>query len=329
MNSATRPKGAAWGARLSFAALLLVASELIVWQAPLQYDLMDWLALIAMYLALAAIALDLVARLRAADAPSLLLVAGVYGLANGTLIGHVATRDLPVSLIVRPLGAQPLAFLAALGGFWLLLSGRGGPRPPRLLAAAIGGLAWGVWVRWAPGASDGVIPPVSAVTALVAAALGLAACLLIAFLAPRVPVKRREGWLLGPVEWIVSGAVLLAALIWGVARGDIGGIGASVVVTLIAYMLGALIATRGLRADRCALDAVTPPRAPHVAGWVAVSALFLIAGGVGYALPGSGDRSAQGDLLIGLLTAFGILWLPVVSALVGMRAFVQLAREQG
>ena len=322
MNSATRPKGAAWGARLTFAALLLVASELIVWQAPLQYDLMDWLGLIAVYLALAAIALDLVARLRAADAPSLLLVAGVYGLANGTLIGHVATRDLPVSLIVRPLGAQPLAFLAALGALWLLLSGRA----PHLLAAAIGGLAWGVWVRWAPGASDGAIPLVSAVTALVAAALGLAACLLIAFLAPRAPVERREDWLLGPVEWIASGAVLLAALIWGVARGDIG---ASVVVTLIAYMLGALIATRGLRADRCALDAVTPPRAPHVAGWVAVSALFLIAGGVGYALPGSGDRSAQGDLLIGLLTAFGILWLPVVSALVGMRAFVQLAREQG
>ena len=322
MNSATRPKGAAWGARLTFAALLLVASELIVWQAPLQYDLMDWLALIAVYLALAAIALDLVARLRAADAPSLLLVAGVYGLANGTLIGHVATRDLPVSLIVRPLGAQPLAFLAALGALWLLLSGRA----PHLLAAAIGGVAWGGWGRWAPGASDGAIPLGSAVTALVAAALGLAACLLIAFLAPRAPVERRDDWLLGPVEWIASGAVLLAALIWGVARGDIG---ASVVVTLIAYMLGALIATRGLRADRCALDAVTPPRAPHVAGWVAASALFLIAGGVGYALPGSGNRSAQGDLLIGLLTAFGILWLPVVSALVGMRAFVQLAREQG
>ncbi|MEL7674765.1 MAG: hypothetical protein AAGU78_13570, partial [Chloroflexota bacterium] len=115
MNSATRPKGAAWGARLSFAALLLVASELIVWQRPAEYGPLDWLALIAVYLALAAIALDLVARLRAADAPSLLLVAGVYGLANGTLIGHVATRDLPVSLIVRPLGAQPLAFLAALG----------------------------------------------------------------------------------------------------------------------------------------------------------------------------------------------------------------------
>ena len=320
--------GARWGARLGFAALLLTFSELVVWQAPGGYGPLAWLGLAALYLAFSAIALDLIARLGASDAPSLLLVAGAYGLANGTLISQVATRDLPLSLLARPLGAQTLAFLGALAAFRLLLSGQGA-RLPHVLAAAIGGLAWGVWVRWAPGASDGVIPPVSAVTALVAAALGLAACLLIAFLAPRVPVKRREGWLLGPVEWIVSGAVLLAALIWGVARGDIGGIGASVVVTLIAYMLGALIATRGLRAGRCALDAVTPPRAPHVAGWVAVSALFLIAGGVGYALPGSGDRSAQGDLLIGLLTAFGILWLPVVSALVGMRAFVQLAREQG
>lgn len=328
MISETRASSATWGARLSFAALLLLASELVVWQRPTQYGPLDWPALGAVYVALAAITLDLVVRLRAADAPSLLLVAGVYGLVNGTLIGHVATRDLPLSLIVRPLGAQPLVFLAALGGFWLLLSGRA-PRPLYLLVAAIGGLAWGVWVRWAPGASDGAIPPVSAVTALVAAALGLAACLLIAFLAPSAPVKRREGWLLSPVGWIAAGGTLLVALIWGVARGNIGGIGAGVVITLSAYMLGALIATRNLRPDRSALDALTPPRAPHVAGWFAVGALFLIAGGIGYALPGSGERSAQGDALIGLLTAFGVLWLPVISALVGMRAFVQLAREQG
>lgn len=314
-----------WGVRLTFAALLLVASEVIVWQRPTQYGPLNGLALVALYVALAAITLDLGVRLRAADAPSLLLVAGVYGLVNGTLIGHVTTRDLPLSLIVRPLGAQPLAFLAALGALRLLLSGKTLP----LLVAAIGGLAWGVWVRWAPGASDGTIPLVSAATTLAVAAPGLGVCFLVAAIAARAPVRRCEDWLLGPVEWFAVGGVLLAALAWGVARGDISGIGAGVVVTLAAYMLGALIATRRLRPDRCALDAVTPPRTPNVAAWIAVGALFLIAGGVGYALPGSGDRSVQGDLLIGLLTAFGVLWLPVVSALVGMRAFVQLAREQG
>jgi len=318
---------ARWGARISFAALLLTFSELVVWQAPGDYGLLAWLGLAPLYLAFSAIALDLIARLAASDAPSLLLLAGAYGLANGTLISHVATRDLPLSLLARPLGAQPLAFLGALAAWRLLLSGRGA-RLPHLLAAAIIGLAWGVWVRWAPGASDGTIPPVSEATALIVSGLALVACLVIARLAARTPITRREDWLLAPVEWAGAAGVLVIALAIGRAQNDLSSVGVGIVLTLIAFMLGTLVATRALRGDRSALDMLTPPRDPLAAGWIALVAVFLGAGWVGAALPGSGDHSTQGDLLIGLLTGFGVLWLPVVSALIGVRAFVQLAREQ-
>jgi hypothetical protein len=50
---------------------------------------------------------------------------------------------------------------------------------------------------------------------------------------------------------------------------------------------------------------------------------------VGYHLPGSGDSAAQSDLLFGALTGVGIVWLPVVSSVIGVRAFIQLAREGG
>lgn len=313
--------GARWGARLGFAALLLTFSELVVWQAPGGYGPLAWLGLAALYLAFSAIALDLIARLAASDAPSLLLVAGAYGLANGTLISQVATRDLPLSLLARPLGAQTLAFLGALAVFRLLLSGQGA-RLPHVLAAAIGGLAWGVWLRWAPGASDGTIPPVSTTTALIVTGLALVACLPLAFLAARAPVARQEDWRLAPAEWIAAAGVLIAALGIGRAQGELGGAGAAVIVALIAFMLGTLLATRALRGGHSALDAITPPRVPTVAGWIALIALFLGAGWIAGALPGSGD------LLIGLLTAFGAAWLPIVSAMVGVRAFIQLAREQ-
>lgn len=313
--------GARWGARLGFAALLLTFSELVVWQAPGGYGPLAWLGLAALYLAFSAIALDLIARLGASDAPSLLLVAGAYGLANGTLISQVATRDLPLSLLARPLGAQTLAFLGALAAFRLLLSGQGA-RLPHVLAAAIGGLAWGVWLRWAPGASDGTIPPVSTTTALIVTGLALVACLPLAFLAARAPVARHEDWRLAPTEWIAAAGVLIAALGIGRAQSELGGAGAAVIVALIAFMLGTLFATRTLRGGHSALDAITPARVPTVAGWIALIALFLGAGWIAGALPGSGD------LLIGLLTAFGAAWLPIVSAMVGVRAFIQLAREQ-
>lgn len=327
MTASHEGAAARWGARLSFAALLMVFSELVVWQRPAGYTPLEWTALAALYLALSAIALDLIVRLRADDAPARLLIAGAYGLANGTLISHIATQDLPLSLLVRPLGAQPLAFLGALAAFRLLHGGRAG-RLPYLLAALIGGLAWGVWVRWAPGASDGAIPRVSVTTALIVTGLGLAACLPVARLAVRAPLTRAAGWLLRPGEWIVAGGVLLAALVIGRAQGDIDALGAGVVVGLIAFMLGTLAATRSLRAERSVIDAMTPSGLPQAAAWLALVALFLLTGWIGYRLPGSGDRSAQGDLLIGLLTAFGLLWLPVVSALAGVKAFIQLAREQ-
>ena len=327
MRDAVNWGAAPWTTRLSFAALLVAFSELVVWQQPAEYAALRILGSLVVYGALAVIALDLVVRLRASDVASLLMIAGAYGLANGTLISQVATRDLPVSLLARPLGAQPLAFLGALGAFRLLLSGRSA-NPLHLLVAAVAGLAWGVWTRWAPGASDGTIALVSAETALVATGGALAVCLLLAYLAAREPVTRADGWLLTPVEWIGSAAVLVAALAIGLSRNEIGGMGAGIVLTLVAYLLGTLFATRNLRSARSPLDAIAPPHAPNAIAWLAMIALFLAAGWIGYALPGSGDHSTQGDLLIGLLTAFGVLWLPVVSALVGVRAFVQLAREQ-
>lgn len=316
-----------WRVRLIFGALLLVFSELIVWQTPARFSALEWAGLALLYLALAAAALDLIERTHANDIFGLLLIAGLYGLANATLISHITTRDLPISLLVRPLAAQPLAFLGALAAFHLLLSGR----PTGLLhfvLALVAGLWWGIWVRWLPVVSDEPIPAVDLDTALAVAGIGLLACAAIPLLVrPQSPLSPRA-WRLNPLEWLVVAAALVAALGIGVAEGEIERSGIGVVGTLMAFMGMILYVTLPLRRSVSWLGAIAP-RAPNLPAWLVLVVPFLLAGWAGYSLPGSGDHSAQSDILFGVLTGIGLVWLPGVSIVVGVRTFVQIAREGG
>jgi hypothetical protein len=57
-----RERWTGWGTRLSFGALLLVFSEWIVWQTPTEFTALEWAGLVALYLAFAALSLDLIER---------------------------------------------------------------------------------------------------------------------------------------------------------------------------------------------------------------------------------------------------------------------------
>jgi hypothetical protein len=326
MLESIRDRLSGWGARLSFGAVLLVSSEWVVWQTPTRFSALEWAGLVALYLALAAIMLDLVARLNVSDVFSLFLLAGIYGLLDATLISRVTAHDLPISLIVRPLSMQPLAFMAALAAFRILASGRA--TGPLDFVAALGiGLVWGVWVRWFPAVSDEPIPAVTIGTALTALAVGLLACAAIRYVVPRADLYRPEDWLLTRVEWVLSGGITLAALAIGLAQRDITRPGLGIAVALGSFMAAVLYATMTLRRGPSFLAAITPPRRPNPAAWLVVVAPFLIAGWIGYSLPGSGSHSTQSDLLFGALTGFGVVWPPAVSTMIGVKAFVQLARE--
>ena len=99
-----RERWTGWGTRLSFAALLLVFSEWIVWQTPTDYNVLEWAGIAAIYLALAAITLDLIERFQVNEMFSLLVLAGLYGLVDATLISHITTRDLPIQSRGTPIG---------------------------------------------------------------------------------------------------------------------------------------------------------------------------------------------------------------------------------
>ena len=318
---------ATWRVRIVFAAILLVFSEWVVWQQPLHFSAVQWAGWAVLYVALSALTLDLAVRFRANEPLSLLLLAGVYGLLNATLISHITTQDLPVSLLVRPLAAQPLAFLGALGTLRLLL-GEQRVRWSAALTVALGGLAWGVWVRWFPHVSDEPLPATDALTAVSAlgmAALALAGLSLAA--SHRVP-RRRTDWLLGELEWWAVGVVLVVFLGAGMRQGALKGEGLSVAVGLAAFLLLVLALTPLLRVERTPLDVLTPPRRLRWGRWMVVAVIFLALGWVGYHLHGDGESARQSDWLFGLLTGFGALWPPVVSMAVGMQALAVLWQRE-
>jgi hypothetical protein len=331
MTELLRERLTTWGARLGFAALLLVCSEWIVWQTPTGFSALEWLGLAVVYLALAGLTLDLVARFAVEDVFGLLLVAGLYGLLNATLISHITARDLPLSLVVRPLGAQPLACVLALTAFQVLASGRA--TGPVDLGAALGaGLVWGVWLRWFPEVSDEALPAAEIGPAVGYLALLLLACLLIRFAVPPTGIYRREDWQLTPPEWFLVVMTLLAAAAVAIDRDDHAGIGLAITLMLGGYAVLLLVIhgryfPRAGRPVRSVLASLTPPRRPNPAAWLAVVVPFLALGWVGFHLPGDGTRSVQSDVLFGALTAVGIVWLPAVSTVYGVRAFVQLTRE--
>jgi hypothetical protein len=321
-----REQGIVWGGRASFAALLLVCSEWIVWQTPTRFGALDWLGLAAVYLALAAASLDLIARFGVREPLGLLLVAGLYGLLNATLISGVTARDLPLSLLGRPLGAQPLAFVLAFGAFRVLISGRAAG-PFGFLIALTGGLAWGVWVRWFPLAANEPVPAARSGEALAALAVLLVACGVLRAVLPPGSPRRAGEWRLSLPEWVLAGGVLVGGLAMGAARGAIDGAAVSIVIVLGGFLATLLYVSAVQRGPASLLDAVTPPRRPNLVAWLVLAVPFLAAGWAGYHLPGDGASSPQSALLFGGLAVFGLVWPPLVSALVGARAVAALVRE--
>src|SRR5207253_2935596 len=86
-----------WGLRLVFGVMLLTLSELVMWQNPPVHSLVDWPILLLLYVAIAALMIDLLVRFQARELPGLLLVSGICGLVISIVISHSAFDNPPYS----------------------------------------------------------------------------------------------------------------------------------------------------------------------------------------------------------------------------------------
>jgi hypothetical protein len=304
---------------------LAFASEILVWVNPPARSLLDWALLVPSYLALSALLLEIAARYRLRDAYGLLMLAGVYGMLNGLILNPAsALVDVPRTLITRAMGAHGLAGLVALALFFGLA---GGLRARRTLVAALAlavvvGAGWGTWAHWSP-VEFGGLPPSAPETLLLGGGIGIALMAAAWAAARRVPPGNLR---LSPRGWALTLLVLGGLLLLHLLRGEIDPLSLVIIVTLSAFSV-IIIWFQMRKKGATLLDGL----ADAPASWGAFGLLvagFGLAASVGYSLPRV-ETSATADplALIGaLFTAYGLIWLPAVSIVLGARAFARQAR---
>jgi|GEM_PF-1529543 len=317
-----------WLIRLIAGMGLLLFSEIGWWSNdPLAYGPADWAVVVVVDLALGALALDLIVRFRVADVFGLLLVGGIYALIDAALLTQSAFAALPLSLVSRALGLHVLG--VAVPGLLLLrwlLDGKGFI-PWRLAVLGGIGFAWGVWLRGYPALLTNAFPAPSLAVALAFIVGGLAVLGVLVRLARWATIAAGAAFRLRRWEWIGVGGVLLALFLLNRPGASLPDAAAPIIGALLGYLIGALYVQRGPE-PASLLDAITLPRPASLPLYLIYAGALALLTIAGYTLAGEGTESILFQNLTTLFAAFGIAWLPVVSLVLGVRAYRRLSREQ-
>jgi hypothetical protein len=307
----------AWLNRLWLAGLFFFGSEIVLW-TNIQRAWVEWLMIGGGYLALAALTLEMAAFFRARSVFEAMALAGIVGLANGLLINpSTALVDLPRTLVTRAMGGHALLALAMVGVFTLIAGARRNWTGLGALGAAGLGLFWGLWARWSP--TELAAQPETPLAVMLGVG-GLTLLLLTALARwlPTAPIPR-----LSRLDWTLCLGMLLALLIVRLLNGQIDSFALIAVPLLIVYCLAVLYFRQRKKAGSFMDTGARPPAWT----WLGlISAIFLGAGALGYHLP---RQTEWGDLLASVavvFTAYGLIWLPCMSLVLGAQAFSRQAR---
>jgi hypothetical protein len=304
--------------------LLMFGSDVLVWTNPPGREPLDWPLMLVGYLAVAAILLDLIVRYRVHDLFGVLLLSGVYSLtASLTLNPESMLSDLPRTLVTRIMGAHALLAVEMIGLFLVLTGGQKRHLLRLLLVgSAIVGLAWGIWARWFP--DDAGYPSVSLEAMLVYGAvfvsiLAALAAILPAQTAPLTPDHLR----LSRRGWALALLVLAALAVFRALDGNIPSSALLMVLPVLALCL-VIIWFRGRKRGQTLLDGHIPAAPPAWRWLIAAAGLFFGAAVLGYSLPRIPSDEFNQLRLIGIgFTAYGLAWLPTVSLVLGVRAYLR------
>ncbi len=301
-----------WGLRLVLGVILMTIAELVMWQNPPAYAWFDWPVLLILYVALAAIVMDLAVRFQAHGLARLLMISGLGGLVSATIINRSAFLTPPYSLIVQGMGLQTGAVLYSLLLYVLVM--RGKPlAPPHIAGAAVLGVLWGIWAHWYPlrTITGAVVVPLETAQLYLIPALVIVG-VLINFVAPRFRFFREEQMELTWWEAIVAGVPLFITLIVGMLQNTILLVWLLVAIAIGAFIVWALFQSRGGYEPSILAEAMFA--APNTISYIVLAITFLVAGTLAYGLVTDRD-SPIGIAVYLLILMSGFMWLPGTSVL--------------
>jgi hypothetical protein len=319
---------AVWLLRFLLATLLLFAGEVLLWMNLLARQPADWPVMLAGYVALAALLLDLAARYRIRDFFDAMTLAAIFSLSAGLLINPAfALEEFPRTLLTRVLGGYAAPGLLMFGLFLALTGGAARLRLGVLAGTGLMGLLWGIRMRWTPELTGLFTQEIDLAVLVIAPALFLTGALLLA----RIAARRGAG--LSPAAarlslrgWSLLVVALLALFLLHVAREHIDEVALGVSLVILAQCWAVLWLRRPRRGSML-LAAHIPPAAPSWTWGGAMVMAFAGSVAVGYWLPLIEiDGWSLLALIEGGFTAVGFLWLPVIAVRIGARAIERQMR---
>lgn len=316
----------AWWLRLWLGLWLAFGSEIIVWHNLPSRSPAELLGIFLGSMLIAAIMLNLLVRFHIRDVFGLLLLAGIYSLSAGLLLRpEYALADMPFTLVTRVMGAHTLiGFLMCLA-FLIML--RGTIRPLEYASTAMLGLGWGIWSRWAPVLVSSQSEPVLLET-LLAYAVGFMVLLIIIsrLAAARTAIGLSELLLnLRSTAFVTIAVVIIVAA--RAVQGLLDQTSLIMIPSLIAFCV-IMLWFQKREKIRTLLDTALPPRKANSIYILFLSSIFLLAGAAGYAITPFSAQNEQFTIITGIFTAFGVVWLPTVSLVLGARAYMRQIRRQ-
>ena len=319
-----------WMLRLVLGALWFISIELLPWAMPAARAPWDWPLLVAGYVALAAVLLDVAARFRLRDGYGLLALAGLAGLTAALCFNPgYALANPPLTWFTRALGAMTLGALIGLLIFLRLARPIGwrGVIVALLLAAPLGAL-WGYWARWSPQALDAAASPTLREPLSLALIVTGALLLVTLALAARERTGERADLRLPAPVLAALILALTAVLAVRVLNETVEPLSAVALATLGLICLGIMYYQKRTKGPTL-LDEL--PNLPSRRWFlVIIPIILLVAGGAiagAHAVRGAPDSDGIA-LLSAAITAFGFLWLPGVALAIAAHAFSRLARTE-
>lgn len=304
-----------WGIRIQLGLVLLTLSELVMWQNPIAYSVLDWVVLFFLYVGLATILLDVIVRFQVRDIASLLLAAGLYGLVASTIINHSIFENLsagPYALLIHGFGLQTAAGLYGLLLFILVMRGKA-PTPVQAVVAGAIGVLWGVWVHWFPIQTHigwGLVPIETATQYMILALFIVG--FTFTFVTPRFRFFREQDMQMTWWEAILAGMPLFVALVVGMLQNIIPDLWLAILIAVGAFIVWVLYNQSG-GTEPSIMAEITYP-APNSITYIVFSLVFFTCGSLAYYLVTDKD-SVIGIAAYWLVFGFGLVGLPA-SALV-------------